>query len=282
MSITRWKMAAVRLRNFRLVLGFLSLAICICPAFGQSKYAKIKNGVGNILVGEVLPYDDDEGYKNVVLDSVKLSQMSKWENFYFRAYLGSKIMDIEHDIRVLAWHIEGVGKRAEQFNREAGGNFILTVDKKDDSSEYGERSEWSRQYPDFNAAPKLSLGKFIKALDTEHKITLERYLLDYDYAKPSTFEYRRTQDDIGDELVFSPATFKEWKDKYGLTSLVVTLDAYSFLNGGDITEGENKKTLEVNSDGDLEEKEHLSSIKTYTRWEGKNHLATGKFTIVLD
>jgi hypothetical protein len=269
-------------RASRCALGFLVLSLCLSSAFGQSKYAKIKDGVGNILVGEVLPYNDDAGYKNVVLDSVKLSQMSKWSNFYFRAYLSSKIDDINHDIRVLAWHFEGVGKRASQFNREIGGNYILTVERKDDSADYGQRTEWSRQYPDFSAAPKLSLGSFVKALDTTHKITLEKYLKDYDYRDPSTFEYRRLDEDLGDELVFSPATLKEWKDKYGLTSVNVTLDAYSFVNGGDITTGENKTTLEVNSDGNLEEKEHLASITTYTKYEDKVHLATGQFVIILD
>ena len=268
-------------KHMRFCAGTLILAAIACPVFGQSKYAKIKDGVGNILVGEVLPYNDDEGYKNVVIDSVKLSQMAKWGNFYFRAYLGSKIGDINHDIRVLAFHIEGVGKRAEQFNREAGGNFILTVEQKDDPEGYGERAEWSIQYPDFNA-PTNKLLKRLGVQDGARKMTLESYLKSYDYRQPSTFEYRRMQSDIGDVIVFSPETFKEWKNKYGLTSLAITLDAYSFVNGGETSVGENKTVLTTNSDGELEEKEELASVKTSTLWVDKKHLAAGKFTIVLD
>ena len=144
--------------------------------------------------------------------------MAKWENFYFRVYLGTKIEDIDHDIRVLAFHIEGEGKRAEQFNREEEGNFILTVERKDDPDGYGERAEWSRQYPDFNAPTnKLLMGRGVQ--DGARKISLERYLKDYDYRQPSSFEYRRTQSDIGDVIVFSSEAFREWKKEYGLTSL---------------------------------------------------------------
>ena len=261
----------------------VSLFVFFMPsAFAQSKYAQIKNGVGNILIGEQLPYNDDDGYENAVLDSVKLSDMAKWKDFYFRVYLAKPISDIEHDIRVLSFHIEGVGKKADQFKRDIGSNFVLTVERKDDSESYGERTEWSKHYPDFNAASSVLGGLGLNSLDNAQKMKLEEYLCDYNYADPSTFKYRRLESDIGDVIDFSPATFKAWKSKYSLTSLVIKVDAYSFVNGGEVSEGENKTTLEVNSDGDLEEKEHLASVKTYTEYNNKQHLATGKFTIVLE
>ncbi|MBI1751654.1 MAG: hypothetical protein HY014_16400 [Acidobacteria bacterium] len=235
---------------------------------GGSKYAKISNGVGNVLVGEVLPYNDDAGYKNVVTDSVKLSEMKEWETFYYRAFFDKKIKDITHDLRVLVWHIEGVGERAGRFNREVGGNFILVASREGDTPAYGERTEWSRYFEQFSTKKEA--------------LMLTEYHKKYDHTQPETFTYRTLSEDIGDEVPFSPQVLEEWKEKYGIPAVVITLDAFSFVNGGKTSEGENKKVISRNSDGTYEEKEKLAKVKTFTVWENKKHLARGKFKIVLD
>lgn len=254
------------------VLGMGAMACLMAasatPLGAASKYAKISNGVGNVLVGEVLPYNDDAGYKNVVGDSVKLSEMKAWETFYYRAFFDKKIKEITHDIRVLVWHIEGVGERAGRFNREVGGNFILVASREGDPSTYGDRSEWSRYFEKFNAKKEALL--------------LTEYRKKYDHNQPETFTYRTLGEDIGDEVPFSPQALEEWKEKYGITAVAITLDAFSFVNGGKTSEGENKKVIARNSDGTYEEKEKLAKVKTFTVWENKKHLARGKFKIVLD
>jgi len=254
--------------KFRFLFILLILTCCASAAFGQSKYEKIKDGVGNILIGEVLPYNNDAGYKNVVLDSVKLSQMKTWETFYFRAFLGKKMNDIEHDIKILAFHFEGVGKKAAQFAREAGGNYLIVRSNDKSDFSYGERTEWSVLWQNFRTDPEA--------------LVMVGFRRDYDYTKPETFTYRTLSDDLGDDLPFNAKTLQKWKDTYGLSSIVVSMNAFSFIDGGKKTEGENKKVLKRNSNGSWEEKEELGKTRTYTIWEGKQHLATGGFRIVLD
>lgn len=64
----RFETAVTLSKTLRFAPGLLTLSLCVLPAMGQSKCAKIKDGVGNILVGEALPFNDDAGYKNAVLD----------------------------------------------------------------------------------------------------------------------------------------------------------------------------------------------------------------------
>ena len=261
--------------SFKSKISMLLLFLFILSAsagtvFGKSKYEKITNGIGNILIGEVLPYNDDNGYRNVVDGSVKLSQLSTWESFYYRAYLPAKISEIKHDVRILVINFKGIGGESGQFNKEDGDNVITWTLRSEDSVNYGGRSEWSRYFPDFQSKPA----------------TFTYFIKPYDYTKPQTFEFPTSENDISGAMNFSAETLKNWKDKYNLTAIDVTMQVFSFVNKGSKTTAETKKVIEAkpNTKGgyDFEENEKISSIKTSIIWGDKQFLAKGKFRIILD
>lgn len=257
-----------RFRVFLLVLIiFTSAAITVSA---KSKYERITNGIGNVIIGEVLPYNNDEGYRNAVTGSVKLSQLRQWESFYYRAYFSRKISDIDHDVRVLAINFRGIGSRSERFEKEAGGNVITWTLREEDPADYGERTEWSRYFPDFQSSPA----------------TFTYYIKPYDCAKPDTFRFGTGEDDITGTMELSAELLEQWKIKYKLTAIDVTMQAFSFTNEGTETTAETKKVIEAKErmDGgyDFKEDEKISRIKTSTIWGNRQLLATGKFRIILD
>jgi len=252
-----------------LILFVLSILAVSADSFAKSKYERITNGIGNVIVGEVLPYNDDEGYKNPVIDSVKLSEMEQWETFYYRVYLGKKISSFKHDMRVITMTLKGVGGDAAKFDDEEGGTVIAWVKRKEDSKEYGERTEWSRYFEDFQ-----STG-----------IPFDYYYFPFDPAKPSSFEFH-TGDEIGNEINLTPEKMRSWKEKYNLKQITVTMLVFSFDDLGETVTGENKKVTvaktDINGNVTYEEKEQLAKIKTVTKWGNKKFLAQGKFKIILD
>lgn len=265
------KIASKKTASKKAAAAALVLALGGAALVAESSYAKVEDGIGNILMGEVLPYDDDDGYRNPVLDSVKLSEFASWDSLYFRAYLDRTVGEIEHDIRVLVFRLDPKGKKVDQFRRDVGDVLVLATGRKGEPADYGERTEWARAFPGFNTLIPLSpqavkMGSFLRAYDPED---------------PESFAYRELERDFGNDVVFNAMTFKIWKKKYGLTSIDFDVKLFTFVDGGEITTGENKTVLVV-GDGKVEEKEELASVATFTSWDDRQYLASGKFTIVLD
>lgn len=261
-------MKRLTLKTASIAFSFAFLAVTT-DFFAKSKYERISNGIGNILIGEVLPYNNDDGYKNVVSDSAKLSDMMKWETFYYRAYFGNKISSIKHDARVLVTTIKGIGGNAAKFDEDAGGTTVTWTLQKEDSANYGERSEWSRYFEDFQTKGA----------------TLKYYYFPYNPEKPATFEFH-TGEEVGNSIDLTPAKMKSWKEQYKLKQLIVIMQVFAFDNLGETTTAENKKVLEAKTDinGNLtfEEKEKIANIKTKIKWGNSKLLAQGKFKIILD
>lgn len=253
-----------------LVLFLVILFVSAGNIFAKSKYEKITNGIGNVLIGESLPYADDASYKNAVNESVKLSQLNTWESFYYRAFLPKKISEIKHDVRILVINFKGVGGRSDQFDKEDGGNVITWTLREEDSEAYGNRTEWSRYFPNFKSEPA----------------TFTYFVKPYDYTKPKTFEFPTDENDITGKMDLNAANLKKWKNKYSLTAIDVTMQVFSFVNKGSETTAETKKVIEAkeNTRGgyDFEEDEKISSVKTTTIWGDRQLLALGKFKIILD
>ncbi len=253
--------------NSFLILS-LVLILTAADTYAKSKYEQVKNGIGNVLVGEVLPYNNDEGYKNVVNGSVKLSELYNWETFYYRAFFGKKISEIKHDVRVLIVTFKGVGGEAARFDKDAGGTTITWTLREDDSENYGERTEWSRYFENIQSEP----------------IPFYYYSFPYNPAKPSTFEFYISN--TGPSMELTPKQLSIWKDKYNLTRIDVIMQVFAFDNLGETTTGENKKYIEaetdINGNVSYEEKEKLGSIKTVINWGNRQFLAQGKFSIILD
>lgn len=248
-------------------------------AYGQSKYARINKGVGNVLIGEVLPYNDDYGYQNVVLGSVNLSDMADWESLYFRAYFAKKIGDIRHDCRVLIMHLDAEGGQVEKFRAESGGALFTMTYKKDDSASYGDRTEWARMYPEFNAYIDPMADPSDDSFPSTFLLTY--YTGPYDPKNPGAFEFKLVSENLGSPLVFNAEQLRKWRDEYGIRKLKVHMDVFSFVDGGSVMEGKNKNVLSINSSGELEVREELAGVKTYTTWIERTLLATGDFTVGL-
>jgi len=246
---------------------FTSAAVAVSA---KSKYAKITNGVGNILIGEVLPYNDDAGYRNVVTDTVKLSQIKTWESFYYRAYFSKKISDIKHDVRVLVINFRGIGGNSARFEQEEGGNLVTWTYREEDSADYGDRDEWSRYFPDFQTEP-ANFTYFTKP---------------YDCSKPETFMFGTGSNDIAGTLEWNAEKLEQWKNEYKLTEIRVTMQVFSFTDDGTVTTAETKKVIEAKerTDGryDFQEDEKISKVVNTAIWGNRRLLATGKFRIILD
>ena len=252
-----------------LILFVLSILTVSADSFAKSKYERITNGIGNVIIGEVLPYNDDEGYKNPVIGSVKLSDMEQWDTFYYRAFLGKKISSFKHDVRIITMTLKGVGGNASKFDEDKGGTIIDWTWRNKDPDDYGERTEWSRYFPDYQ-----STG-----------VPFSYYYFPFNPDKPSTFEFH-TGDEVGNEIIFSPEKMREWKDKYNLKQIEVTILVFSFDDLGETVTGENKKVTvaktDINGNVSYEEKEQLAKVIRKTKWKNKKFLAQGKFKIILD
>jgi hypothetical protein len=237
-------------------------------ALAASSYERIKNGVGNVIVGEEVPYQNDAGFKNVVTGSVKLSDLSKWKTFYVRAFLLKKIDDIKHDVRVLVMHLTGVGGKAAAFEKQWGGATILLVRRANDPAGYGERSEWSRYW------------------QFDEGIPLKYYTLaGYDPKSPKTFKLEMDEDVKGD-LSFSPAQLRKWKAEYGLSRLDVATAVYAFNEVEKVTRGETGTKRVAKSDGKggyvIKDEQTVSHLREVTIWDAGQFLAEGRFSIQLD
>lgn len=258
-------------RRTSMVLFVLSLSLLAGGTLSaQSRYAEIKNGVGNVLVGEVLPYDDDDGYRNVVTDQVSLSDLRAWKSFYYRAYFAKKIGDINHDVRVLVMNFKGIGGNSSGFEKDVGGNVMTWTFKEEDPAGYGERTEWSRYFPDFRLRG-ASFTYFLKP---------------YDCSKPDSFEFGCGEDDIAGKMELSVANLAKWKKAYGLDEIEVTMQVFAFTDGGSEWSAETRTVVEVeeNLSGgyDVSSDEEISKINSVRKWENRQLLARGAFRIILD
>lgn len=234
----------------------------------RSSYEQIKNGVGNVIVGEELPYQNDAGFKNVVTGSIELSELSRWKTFYFRAFLPRRIGEIQHDARVLVVHLTGVGGKAAAFEKQWGGATLLLVKRDQDGDGYGERSEWSRYW------------------QFEEGVPLHYYTLaSFDPRKPRTFKLE-LDEDVKGELSLTPAQLQAWKDEFRLTRLDVILQVYSFNEVDEVTRGETGTKKVAKSDGkggfEIKEEQTISHLRTVTIWDAGQFLAEGRFSILFD
>ena len=252
----------------RLLSAVALIMILGTSVISVSKNANINNGIGRIIAGEELPYQDESGYKNPVTDSVKLTEMEEWETFSFRAFLPKKIQDIKHDTRIILFYMEGIGGDAAAFNKERGGAMTNWTFRKDDSGDYGKRDEWGKVW-------ELSEGVHL------YRYTNKKFKV----SDPKTFTWGSkdgTSGDLGESFMLTTNMLREWKEKYDLTAIKVTMQVYTVCIVKEWEKADSEEVLEVQNDGTLKKKNKVTGFQKYVLWDSCKFWAEGRFTLELD
>lgn len=244
----------------------LGVAAWSSAGWAQSRYASIKNGVGNIILGEDLPYNKEGEFRNPIIDRVRESQLSQFKQICVRAYLAKRLADIKHDVRVFVWRFTGVGGK-----KDLNEVYVVVRKPADTPPQFQDRDQWAICWPNFDK----------DGWDMQGYIDLP-WIDPATHVEDRSKGFQYTLGHLRDLENFGPAKFRAWREQYGMKEIRLTVTAYAFSRLYDEAYGKNVTRLVPQKDGSVVARSDFVEEGSAPVYGEGTVLARGEFTIQMD
>jgi hypothetical protein len=254
------------------ISGALILILASLPpgdaSGASSRHARVKGGVGNIVVGEALPYENDAGWKKhkATGSTLKLRELKQWATFDLRAFFDGPIGSIsgfEHKSSALVWFMVVQPK---------GGTARIFADRLFRSkapAAYLRRDSWGTytKAEHFNDSRRGWGGVYVQRRPP------------VDPTAPGSFLYEHGEILFKDGKRLNATWLEEVLAEHGSVEVTAFVKVFRFEGSGHRKAGDGSYQLDTDTSGRLEVKERYG-VEEVWRFDKGRVIARGRFVIV--
>ncbi len=246
---------------------FVMFPLATAPA-ASSRHARIEGGVGNVVIGEALPYQKDSGWKNHKASgqTLKLSELKTWAAFDARAFFDApiaKIKGFEEDRSTLVWFmvVQPKGGKARVFADR------LMREKA--PAPYLGRDSWATYTKalHFNDARRGWGGVYVQRRPA------------LDHSDPGTFLYEHGEILFEKGKRLNTVWLSEILAKHGSATVTAFVKVFRYEGSGHRKVGGGDYVVDTDTSGRLEVKERFGIAEAWRFDEGRL-IARGSFKLV--
>ena len=250
----------------------LAAVICMLPFAGasgaSSRHARVENGVGNVVIGEALPYENDAAWKSrrASGSTLKLSEIVQWATLDLRAFFAGPIGSIKgfgQDRSALVWFLVVQPK---------GGKARVFADRlfrEKAPAAYLKRDSWATftKAVHFNDARRGWGGVYVQ----------DRPALDHRDPKSFLYEHGQILYEKGKRL--NTVWLAEILKKHGSATITAFVKVFRYEGSGHRKVGGGNYVVDTDTSGRYEVKERFGVAEVW-RFDKGRVIARGRFELV--